>query len=318
MHISVQAIHNQNNPMSEEPNIYLDDPDALSVLLTRLDLGAEIYVNGDFCGTWAVDTGGSKRIPFHLIGSGNAWLHLEGREAQAMTQHDLVIFPHDSHHILADSECKPDAAQVNAPMSNDGPVTNMICGFFEFRNPVLFPVLESLPTLVLMKARSADSGNRINILIELMLQELRDKRPGFYTAIDQMAFLIFVEVLRQQMAQDELATGLIKALFDPRLGRALNAIHQRATADWTLESLAAEAAMSRSNFADAFSKTVGLSPMKYLTQWRMNEARHLLKTTQLSVAQIAEQSGYESEAAFRKAYRKTLGEPPGAARNTPE
>ena len=300
--------------MSEQPNIYLDDPDALSVLLARLDLSAEIYVNGDFCGTWAVDTGGSKRIPFHLIGSGNAWLHLEDREPQELSQLDLVIFPHDSHHILSDSQHKPQAQQVNAPMSNDGATTNMICGFFEFRNPVLFPVLRSLPPLVLMQSKNSASGNRIDALIKLMLQELSDKRPGFYTAIDQMAFLIFVEVLRQQMTQGDLGTGLIKALFDPRLGRALNAIHQRAEVDWTLESLAREAAMSRSNFSDSFGKLVGLSPMKYLTQWRMNQARHLLKTTQLSVAQIAEQSGYESEAAFRKAYRKTLGEPPGAVR----
>lgn len=300
--------------MPKTPNIYLDAPDPLSVLLTKLSLSAEIYVNGNFCGTWAVDTGGSKRIPFHLIGSGSAWLHLDGHTPQKLNTHDLIIFPHDAHHVISNSQARPSDDQVNAPMSNDGETTNMICGFFEFKNPALFPVLNSLPPTVLLKSDAGETGERIESLVALMLKELTSTRPGFYTAIDQMAFLIFIEVLRKQMEDNTLGDGLLSALFDARLGRALNAIHQQPEHAWNLESLAEEALMSRSSFADAFSKIVGLSPMKYLTMWRMTEARRLLQTTQLSVAQIAEQSGYESEAAFRKAYRNTLGEPPGAVR----
>lgn len=300
--------------MSENPNIYLDSPDPLSVLLTKLNLTAEIYVDGNFCGTWAVDTGGSRRIPFHLIGSGTAWLHLEGREPQQVSAHDLIIFPHDAHHIMSSSQQKPAPEQINAAMSNDGEVTNMICGFFEFRSPVLFPVLDSLPPCVVLKSAAGQTGERIEVLIGQILNELANGRPGFYAVIDQMALLIFVEVLRLQVESDELSGGLLKALFDARLGKALSAIHQSPESPWTLESLAEQALMSRSNFSDAFAKAIGLTPMKYLTQWRMSEAQRLLQTTQLSVAQIAEKSGYESEAAFRKAYRNTLGEPPGAAR----
>jgi AraC-like DNA-binding protein len=301
--------------MSENPNIYLSDPDPLSVLLTRLDLKAEVYVNGDFCGAWAVDTGGSKRIPFHLIGSGSAWLHFDGQESQQLTSNDLVIFPNDAHHVISHSKTKPALEQVNAPMSNDGDITHMVCGFFEFRNPVLFPVLEALPQVVVIKPEAEPSGRNIEFLIQQMLNELKHERPGFYIAIDQMAFLIFIEVLRQQMEVKTLEKGLLSALFDPKLGKALNAIHQRPEFSWTLERLAEEAFMSRSTFADVFSKAIGLTPMKYLTKWRMTQARHLLKTTQLSVAQIAERSGYDSEAAFRKAYRNTIGEPPGVARS---
>ncbi|WP_370979402.1 cupin domain-containing protein [Agaribacterium sp. ZY112] len=300
--------------MSENPNIYLSDPDPLSVLLTRLDLKAEVYVNGDFCGTWAVDTGGSRRIPFHLIGSGSAWLHFEGQESQELRSHDLVVFPKDSHHVISNSKTAPLPENVNTAMSNDGDVTNMVCGFFEFRNPVLFPLLETLPDVLVLKSKLDQGNNPIELLISLMLNELQAERPGFYTAIDQMAFLVFVEVLRQQMDAGEIDKGLLGALFDSRLGKALNAIHQRPESSWTLETLAEEALMSRSTFADAFSKKVGLTPMKYLTQWRMTQARHLLQTTQLSVAQIAEKSGYDSEAAFRKAYRNTLGETPGSVR----
>jgi len=300
--------------MSDTTSVYLDNPDALSVLLTKLSLSAQIYVNGDFCGTWAVNTAGSKRIPFHLIGSGSAWLHLKGQPPKQLNAQDLVIFPHDAHHIISNSNEEPPANQVNAPMSNDGDVTQMICGFFEFRNPVLFPVLASLAPAVVLDGSNLDADDRVPRLIALMLAELKNTKPGYYTAIDQMAFLIFIEVLRQQMQEGALGDGLLLALFDERLGRALNAIHQTPEAPWSLDTLAAEALMGRSSFAEAFQKAVGLTPMKYLTQWRMNEARQLLVKTRMSVAQIAEKSGYESEAAFRKAYKNTLGEAPGAVR----
>lgn len=300
--------------MPDNPSIYLDTPDPLSVLLTRLNLNATIYVSGDFCGTWAVDTAGSRRIPFHLIGSGAAWLHLDGKAPEHLAAHDLVIFPHDAHHIISNSKVKPVQEKVNQSMSNDGDVTQMICGFFEFRSPVLFPVLDSLPQTVVLHSSKGETGRRIEALISLMLAELDNAHPGFYTAINQVAFLLFVEVLRRQMDSGVITGGLLSALFDERLGKALNAIHQGPETAWTLESLAGEALMSRSSFADRFRQVVGLTPMKYLTQWRMNEARHLLLTTGLSVAQIAEKSGYETEAAFRKAYKNTLGETPGVVR----
>lgn len=300
--------------MAEVSNIYLDQPDPLSVLLTRLDLKAEVYVNGDFCGTWAVDTAGSKRIPFHLIGSGNAWLHFEDQQAQGLSSRDLVVFPHDSHHIISNTEQKPNAEIVNSSFSGEGEVTNMVCGFFEFRNSAIFPLLDALPNVVVLKSATDEHEERIDYLIRLMLNELKLSRPGFYTAIDQMAFLIFVEVLRKQMEFGHIEQGLLTALFDNKLGRALNAIHQKPDNQWTLELLAEEALMSRSGFADTFSKTVGVTPMKYLTKWRMSEARRLLRTTSMSVAQIADKSGYETEAAFRKAYKNIMGEPPGEAR----
>jgi hypothetical protein len=107
--------------------------------------------------------------------------------------------------------------------------------FFECRNTVLFPVLNSLPQVVLLKSDSGETGERIEFLISLMIKELKNTRPGFYAAIDQMAFLIFIEVLRKQMDNNALEDGLLRALFDSRLGRALNAIHQRAELPWTLE-----------------------------------------------------------------------------------
>jgi len=109
-----------------DASLYFNTPDPLSLLLNRLDLGAEVYVNGEFCGTWAVDTAGSRRIPFHLIGSGEAWLHHAEDDPSPLRERDVVMFPHDAHHIIANSQNRPESEIVNAPMSGDGEVTHMV------------------------------------------------------------------------------------------------------------------------------------------------------------------------------------------------
>lgn len=300
--------------MSDSPNIYLDDPDPLSRLLNRLQLKAEVYVNGDFCGTWAVDTGGSRRIPFHLIGRGEAWLHVDQEGPNRLAEKDLVFFPRDAHHVISNSGERPPPEAVNAPMSNDGDTTQMVCGFFEFHNALAYPLLDALPETVVLRPTSSQETRRIESLVDLMLLELREAQPGSYAVVDQLAYLLFVEILRQQVANGKLTSGLLVALFDTRIGRALNAIHEQPELGWTLDLLAEKASMSRSSFAERFSKLAGLTPVKYLVLWRMAEARRLLSTTELSTAQIAELSGYETEAAFRKAFKKTQGQTPGEVR----
>jgi len=305
--------------MTESPNFYLESPDPLSVLLSRLELTAQVFANGDYCGAWAVDTSGTQKMPFHIIGSGDAWLHFKGDEPRKLSSGDLIVFPNDDCHIMANSAIQPAANTINTgsalPTSPNEPITHMVCGYFEFRNPSIFPLLDALPSAVVLKSNNSDSGERVKRLVSFMIKELSDERPGHYAVIDQMAFLLFVEVLRQQVSKQTVSSGLLTALFDPRLGKVLSVIHQQPERPWTLETLADTAAMSRSNFSQYFRKLLGLTPMKYLTMWRMNEARILLRTSALSMAQIAERSGYESEVAFRKAFKKLLGETPGAIRS---
>lgn len=300
--------------VSESPNIYLDDPDPLSLLLKRMELGAEVYVNGNFCGAWAVDTGGSRRIPFHLIGDGQAWLHFDNEAPRALGAKDLVLFPRDAHHIISNSAERPAPEAVNAPMSNDGPVTQMVCGFFEFRSALMYPLLDALPDVVLLQMSSGAQAQRMQRLLDLTLLELSEAKPGSYAVVDYLAHLIFIQVLRQQVEGEALSSGLLRALFDSKIGRVLNAIHQNPAQDWTLASLADKAAMSRSTFAERFNKLAGITPMRYLSLWRMAEARRLLVNSDLSTAQIAEMSGYDSEAAFRKAFKSTQGQTPGEVR----
>ena len=235
------------------------------MLLARLALKAEVYVDGDFCGTWAVDTAGSRRIPFHLIVEGNAWLHFPESTPRALKRRDLVVFPQDAHHVSASSPEPPAADSVNAPMSNGGDTTTrMGCGFFEFSSPALFPVLKALPEVVLLEAAKNSVDDRAGRLVDMMLEELRNDSPGAYAAIDQMASLLFIQVLREAVTSGTLTTGLIVALSDPHLGRALTAIHTGPEESWTVDSLASRAAMSGSSFSSRFADVVGYSPMKYL------------------------------------------------------
>ena len=301
--------------MSDNPQTYFNDPDALSAVLSRLQLTAEVYLNADYCGAWAVDTSGSRRIPFHLIGRGEAWLHIEGEMARPLATGDLVLFPRDLQHIMANSPLPPPPELVNvAPGSEEGAITNMICGFFEFRNRAAWPLLDSLAPVIVLDLRDMSGAPRMRNLIALMIDELSQEAPGYFTVVNQLAYLLFIQVIRQQINSGQVNTGLLAALFDPRISKALCAIHNHPGERWSLASLAAEATMGRSAFAQRFNALTGNTPMNYLAAWRMQEATNLLETTALSVVDIAERCGYDSEAAFRKAYKKITGIAPGAAR----
>ena len=303
--------------MSKNPNVYLDNPDALSSVLSQLQLGAEVYVDGDFCGAWAVDTSGSRRVPFHLVGRGEAWLHMSDQPTRMLSSGDLVIFPGDSEHLIANSRDTPLAEVINAEVTTgEGPVTNLVCGFFEFNNKSAWPLLDSLDSVIVIDLSDLSMSSTIRSLIDLMVAELNRREPGFYAVINHLAYLLFVQVLRQQIEQGKVDSGLLAALFDPRVSKALSAIHNHPGQRWTLESLAEQAAMGRSSFARHFNELTGMPPMQYLTSWRMQEATTLLTTTKLSLGQISERCGYESEAAFRKAFKKTVGTPPGEVRRS--
>lgn len=306
---------NPENSQETDQDPYLGSPDALSTLLSKLQLSAEVYVNGDFCGLWAVDTSGSRRIPFHLVGRGKAWLHVKGQPEQLLSAGDLVLFPQDGAHVVSSSSETPEPEHINAPMeADDGPITNLVCGFFEFSNKAAWPILDSMPSVVVLDISDQSASPWLRNLIESLIAELAEIKPGYHAVINQLSYLIFVQVIRQLTQSGQLETGLLSALFDAKLSRALAAIHNHPSRHWTLEKLAAEAAMGRSSFAQHFSESVGIPPMQYLTNWRMRDAEQLLKSTKLSTAEIAERSGYESEVAFRKAYKKIIGIAPGQSR----
>lgn len=294
------------------------EADALTDTLKWLRLKAEIYLHSDFHGCWAVDTSGSKTIPFHFVHSGKSWLHIEGEEPRLLSAGDLVVFPHDDQHVLSSENEYPDDELINVSQDIEkllqvDEVTGLTCGFFEFQNKADWPLLQSLPSVIVLELSDSNSWQDTRTLLQLLLMELESKQPGMQLAVDYLAHTLFIHILRHQLASG-LQAGVLKALFSPRISNALHLIHTQPETQWTLASLAQSIGMSRAVFAAEFKKLTDITPMAYLSEWRMMMAADLLKSTELPLALIAERCGYQSEAAFRKAFKTITGNAPGAVR----
>lgn len=289
--------------------------DGLSLILQRLRLQAEVYVHADFCGSWVVDTSGSRKVPFHLVESGDSWLHLPGEPPQLLTAGELVIFPHDQVHQLSNQAQLPEGVKRNQiPQHNpDLPSTTLACGSFEFTNRSVWPLLDGLPEVIVLDLTDTRRFGQTHVLMQLMIAELQQRDVGCKAVVDQLAAALFIHVLRSQL-EEGLNQGILAALFDPQIGQALTLLHQRPAEEWSVELLAREVGMSRSLFSERFRTLAGKTPMRYLAEWRMQEARDLLLNTDRSIGAIAEACGYQSEVAFRKAFRAITGETPGAVR----
>ncbi|TJY55945.1 AraC family transcriptional regulator [Sinimarinibacterium sp. CAU 1509] len=293
--------------MSESP-----EDDLLSSVLNAYQLHAGVYGHPQFCGIWQYGSSGNKRAAFHLVGRGQCWLHMRGtRDAVTLEGGDLVVFPHDAWHMLTGSpELHGDENLM--VMDGDGPFTTLICGYFEFAAGDKNPVLDALPEVIVV--RREDAGRHLEIIGQLLLEEASTEGVGTRTVLDKLADTLFVMVVREYIKHCGDQRGVLAALADLRLRKALGAMHRDSAAAWTLETLAQTAGMSRASFTQRFSDVVGTTPIEYLTRWRMTQAELLLRDPHISVATAAERVGYETEAAFRKAFKRVHGVGPGSFR----
>ncbi len=288
--------------------------DPLSELLQKVRFKASVFFRAEYCGNWAVDTSGSRQVPFHLVTHGEGWLHTYGESPTRLMTGHLVMFPNDAPHVLSASPDTPDPDVINEPPAEhmEGAVTRLVCGNFSFDRRAAAPLLASLPgTMVLNLSDAASSGARE--LVQLWMREAAEQALGSDVAVDRFAELIFIQVLRCEMAAGRL-TGIIGALADNRLGPILASIHRNPGATHTLKDMAESSLLSESAFTQRFKKQVGMTPGNYVRHWRMQTAALMLRDTQESMAEIADNIGYESEAAFRKAFRSHFDVSPGKYR----
>lgn len=286
--------------------------DLISSVLSAYQLKAGIYDNPRFCGLWQHSTAGMRRAAFHLIGSGGCWVHtrleLEPRRLEAG---DLVALPHDDWHMLT-AQPKLQGEAVRHVVEGEGPFTTMVCGYFDFEAGQHNPVLDALPPLIIVPG--ADGGRPMAVLSELLLSESECEDIGTRTVLDKLADALFVVVVRYYINSSSNPKGVLAGLADPRLRKALAAMHRAPGEHWTLETLAQQAGMSRTSFAQAFNERLGMPPFDYLTRWRMTRAELQLRNPGVSVGRVAEEMGYETEAAFRKAFKRVHGVGPGSIR----
>lgn len=285
--------------------------DLLSELLSVFYLRAQLYKHSTYCGEWEINTSGFKRATFHLIGHGDCWLHLKDRPEPVYLEHgDVVVFPHDAWHVLSPHRTLTVPSSQSEALPADRSTT-ILCGFFDFELSHLNPILQALPELVLVKGKQIGRFSSLETIIRLIEAEAESVQCGRQAVMDKLCEVFFVLVVRFYVATASDRRGVLAALSDTRLSRVLSAIHQKPGHLWTLEDLASRAGMSRTAFAVTFHQVVGMAPMKYLARWRMQQAVLMIKEKRLSVAEIAEQLGYETEAAFRRAFKRIQDVPPG-------
>lgn len=275
-----------------------------SVLRTN-QLRARIESSATYCDNWTDPEPESDHGTFHLIDSGVCFVRAAVLDTPLRLEAgDLIMFPAGAGHVLS-----------GAPEGTTAPetrFTSMLCGEFEFATGKRNAIVDALPSCFVVRER--ESGMQFRQLAQLMLHEARSNSFGSRAILDKMADTLFVMAVRHHIEHVPERRGLLAALCDPRLVRALEAIHTAPGREWTVASLADAAHMSRTAFANHFASVLGSGPIEYLTQWRMSEARRLLSDPRTSVAAVASDLGYRTEAAFRRAFKRVTGVGPGVVR----
>ncbi|MDX2464347.1 MAG: AraC family transcriptional regulator [Porticoccus sp.] len=294
--------------------------DILSDYLKTFDLNAHVFLHSNFFGSWAVDTSGERKATFHMIARGAAWLHLPDSDTPiALRSGDIVVFPNDAAHTISNSESPPPPEQPRNQPNNakdKGPVTSLICGYFTFERHHWNPLLNALPEVMVIKSEDTANTALMDDVIRNIIYETETEGAGSDVIVDKLSEVLFIHVVRTHMQQQQTNTGFIAALADKQISAALSSFHAMPGDSWSVESLSNIAGMSRSVFAEKFHKLVMMPPMAYVTCWRMQIAYGHLSEAKESVAQVAEQSGYQSEAAFAKVFKKHFGYGPGKVRKS--
>jgi len=305
--------------------------DVLSDILSATKLVGSLYFTTDFTPPWGVRVGAYKRVArFHVVLRGECWVDTpDGVGPTRLDRGDIILVLRGAAHTLADgpeTECK-DLERViedtgfrgEWPLTLDGagsdgagaPPTRLLCGHFEFDGSIDHPLLTQLPPRIVVRA---EDGAELDTLIRFIAREIHDHRAGREAVLQRLSEVLFIQAVRSWSASGETEGGMLAALADVQVGRGLSLIHADPGRPWSLPGLAREAGLSRTGFAERFRDLVGMTPMQYLAFWRMQKAREMFRQGSPTVEAVAAAVGYESLPAFSRAFKRWVGQPPGAYR----
>jgi len=262
---------------------------------------------------------------FGMVSRGNCWLSVEGMEDPIpLTGGDCFLLAPRTSFILRDHpKTRPRSFCEVAPKGNSnvayygggGAPTTIVSGFLTFDCATLRSITQLLPKLILIKADQAQTL-ALHTTLRLLASEMEVQSPGSEVVANRLAEVLFIQTLRAHIASgaESCKRGWLRAIFDPQIGAALRAVHANVNNLWTVESLAEAAGMSRSSFAARFKELVGQTPLDYVTEWRMQKAILLLRQDDKKLVDVAQTVGYESDAAFSKAFKRLVGVTPGEYR----
>jgi AraC-like DNA-binding protein len=301
--------------------------DVLTDVLNALELKGWLGSRTEVAAPWRFDFLVSQDSTFHIFNFGGGYLRVEGDPTPLRVEDgDVVVFPHGHAHTIYDELASPlTQAAVRLdydahgeyeifPFEGEGTKTVLLCGAFHFENPDDYPLLQCLPNVIHIPGEQGRMVEGFANIVSLITYESASRQAGTATMLRRLTEMLFIQVIRVWIEQQaEASRGWLAALRDQPISTALGLIHQSPEHGWKVEELADAVALSRSAFASRFTHFVGQPPMQYLTRWRMHMATHLLKN-EVEMGKIAQQLGYASEVAFRKAFKREVGIPPARYR----
>jgi AraC-like DNA-binding protein len=303
------------------------DGDIVTELLRDFRIDSSVLCRSVMAAPWGFGVAGRERGSFHMLLVGRGWLEVEGRaEPVCVGTGDLVLLPTGAAHRVKDSPgtSAPSLTSILAHHDmidgelrfggDDGPLTEIVCGVFTLEGARSTPWIERLPEVIVSRSEPDSSGWR-NAVAAALRGEARAPTKGGALVVNRLLESLLADTLRTELAISiDGGTPRVHAFADRRIGRVLSRLHERPGDQWTVESLAREAAMSRSAFSERFHSLVGEAPMKYVGELRLAQAARLFRSTDASVEQIAAQVGYGSGESLSRAFKLRYGAPPSAFR----
>lgn len=316
--------------------------DALSNVLKSVKLEGAVYMNAEFTAPWCINArfglasirarlaGADQVVFFHYLTEGRCKIRLDDSpNALEASAGDLILFLNEEGHLLgsdlrltpvetarlidADAAAAGDLIQLRH--GGGGAPTRFVCGYLACSQSLCRPLFEALPRVLRISVGDGQAGMLLRELLRAGVNESLTSRPGAESVLAKLSELMFVEAMRRYIeALPPEGRGWLAGVRDAQIGRTLALLHADPGRAWTVDALARKVALSRSALAERFVMLVGEPPMKYLKRWRLALAAQSLRAGTDSIGSVAEDSGYESEAAFSRAFKSEFGLPPAAWR----
>jgi AraC-like DNA-binding protein len=317
--------------------------DALSDVLRVAQLTGGVFLHAEFFAPWCIAArvspehcmpalgAASHLIVYHYVIEGELRVRVDGEDDEGLVigAGEVVLLPRNDLHLMGSDLGLPpvpgsdiihppkDGGLYSIHHGGGGGRTRMVCGFLGCASAEGNPVISTLPSLFKFGFEEGGAADWIRSTFQYAAEEISAGRPGSETVLAKLSELLFVEAVRRYAeALPEGQTGWLSGLRDPHVARALALLHRDTTRRWTVDELGREVGLSRSALADRFIRLIGMPPMQYLAGWRMQVATQKLRNTSASLAQIAEIVGYDSEAAFSRAFKKAVGAAPATWRRS--
>ena len=304
--------------------------DTLSTILDSLHFNGTFYFATNFHSPWSVEVPKYKNVArFHYVTQGTVWIRIEGSDTpQLLSSGDLIVIPHGARHILSDTSDRAPISldEAFAQESYDGHGifqiggsvlphdTQLVCGHFEFIEQFKHPLITHLPIHIIKRDSDGIDYSWLRETLRFLSHTATKQSDGSSATIKRLSEVIFIQVIRFWSQSSDTKKGFIAALNDKQLSNGLKAFHENYADEWTVEKLARESSMSRSLFSDRFTQYLDIPPMRYVTNWRMQNAQHMLTESDLPLDSVARAVGYESAAAFSKAFKRMFAQNPGEYR----